>query len=77
MAKRPERRYQTADQLIADLRVVREIAHQIMGDEETRLVPTVAPDLTPRPARPGLLRRLLRAVIGRGPSAEPGGPPDR
>ena len=74
MAKRPERRYQTADQLIADLRVVREIAHQIMGDEETRLVPTVAPDLAPRP---GLLRRLLRAVVGRGPSGEPGGPPNR
>lgn len=71
MAKRPERRYPTADELIADLTVVRQVIRQAAGEHGTRHVSS-GPD---QPQGPGPLRRLLDRWFGTKPPSSSENPP--
>jgi len=61
MAKQLERRYASADELIADLTVVREVIRQAAGKEETRfLTPLQAAQPVQAARRSSILRRVAK-----------------
>ncbi|MFP4056418.1 MAG: protein kinase domain-containing protein [Candidatus Brocadiia bacterium] len=67
MAKNPERRYQSAEELIADLSVLRESVRQVAAAEETRYATPLFPQEPAPPSARGTLLERLRKWLGRPP----------